>query len=338
MKRGRRGSFGGFRGKSAPAESSWTGGGVPYGALSPTELMRGRITVGRALEAHLQSLRNRNYSSHTVRGADHQMRAFLRLSDLSMTTPLTEVTPALAERAMARLAREHTPGTAWRYATGWVQLFRAFTAAGLLLENPFARVEWPRRPRSLPRVGLSREEMENLLRAPHLGRASGIRDRAMLEVFYSTALRLSELAHLDVRDLDFARGTVTVREGKGGKARVVPLGEEAMAWLRRYLKDVRPRWASKRTVALWVGQEGNAVSSQWIQKTVRRLGRKAGIEKPVTPHALRRTCATHLLASGASAWAVKGILGHADFRSLGRYVSLGAKELREIHEKTHPRP
>lgn len=337
MKRGRRGSFGGFKGKSAPAQASWAGGGVYYGTLSPAELVRGRITVGRALEAHLQSLRCRNYSSHTIRGADHQMRAFLRLSGLSMTTPLTEVTPALAERAMTRLSREHSPGTAWRYATGWVLLFRAFTAAGLLLENPFGRVEWPRRPRTLPRVALGREEMEKLLRAPNLGRANGVRDRAMLEVFYSTALRLSELAHLDVRDIDFARGTITVRQGKGGKARVVPLGEEAMGWLRRYLKDVRPRWASKRTVALWVGQEGKAVSSPWIQKTVRRLGRKAGIAKAVTPHALRRTCATHLLASGASAWAVKGILGHADFKSLGRYVSLGVKELREMHEKTHPR-
>jgi integrase/recombinase XerD len=255
-----------------------------------------------------------------------------------MTTPLTEVTPALAERAMARLSRQYGPGTAWRYATGWVQLFRSFTAAGLLLENPLGRVEWPRRPRSLPRTTLSREEMEKLLRAPTLGRASGIRDRAILEVFYSTAIRLSELAHLDVRDIDFGRGTLIVRTGKGGKARVVPLGESAMGWLRRFLKDVRPGWASKKALRLWVGQEGKAVSTQWIQKTVRRLGRKAGIAKPVTPHALRRTCATHLLASGASAWAVKGILGHADFKSLGRYVSLGAKEMREMHEKTHPRP
>jgi integrase/recombinase XerD len=337
MKRAWNGGFRGFKGKSVPPVGSPEGGGVRYGTLSPAELTRGRITVGRALEAHLQSLRARNYSPHTIRGSDHWMRAFLRLSGLTMTTPLVEVTPALAERAMARLSRKHTPGTAWRYATGWVQIFRAFTAAGLLLENPFARVDWPRRPRSLPRTTLGREEMEKLLRAPTLGRASGVRDRAMLEVFYSTALRLSELAHLDVRDIDFGRGTIMVRRGKGGKARVVPLGEAAMEWLRRYFKEVRPRWASKKTLRLWVGQEGKSVSTQWIQKTVRCLGRKAGIRKPVTPHALRRTCATHLLASGASAWAVKGILGHADFKSLGRYVSLGTKELREMHEKTHPR-
>jgi integrase/recombinase XerD len=295
------------------------------------------MTVGRALEAHLDYLRHRNYSRHTIKGAAEHLRAFLRLSGLSMRTPLVEVTSAIAERAMARLSRKHTPGTAWRYATGWVQLFRAFTAAGLLLENPFGRVDWPRRPKMPPRTTLGREEMEKLLQAPDLLRANGVRDRAMLEVFYSAALRLSELAHLDVRDLDFARGTVTVRKGKGGKARVAPLGEEAIRWLRKYLAEVRPRWAPKRMTALWVGQGGVKVTGQWIQKRVGRLGRKAGIAKPVTPHALRRTCATHLLASGASAWAVKGILGHADLKTLGRYVALEAKELKDVHEKTHPR-
>ena len=294
------------------------------------------MTIGQALEGHLLSLKSRNYSKHTIGGAVHTMRAFLRLSGLTKDTALTEVTPEIAERAMAKLARSFNPNTAWRYATSWGQLFRAFTAAGLLLENPFARIEWPRRPRSLPGPTLSHEEMAKLLRAPNLRLPSGVRDRAVLEVFYSAALRLSELAHLEVRDLDFARGTVTVRNGKGGKARVVPLGETAIAWLRRYLKDVRPRFARK-SEALWVGQTGKPVTAVWIQVKVRRLGRKAKIGKPVTPHTLRRTCATHLIASGASAWAVKGILGHLDFKSLGRYVSLGAKELRETHEKTHPR-
>jgi integrase/recombinase XerD len=288
------------------------------------------------MEAHLAGLRGRGYSEQTIKGADHAMRAFLRRSGLSAATPLVEVTPALAERAMARLGRSVGPNTAWRVATGWVQLFRAFTAAGLLLENPFARAEWPRRPRALPRPVLSREEVGKLLRAPNLKLPSGVRDRAVIEVFYSAALRLSELAQLETRDVDFDRGTLTVRQGKGGKERVVPLGETATAWLRRYVKEVRPRWAGK-SESLWVGQEGRPVSAGWIQTKVRRLGRKAGIGKPVTPHTLRRTCATHLLASGASPWAVKGILGHADFKSLGRYVSLGARELREIHEKTHPR-
>ncbi len=337
MKRGAGGGFRGFTRESPRPQAPGEGGGAPSGALSPAELARGRITVGRALDAHLEILRHRNFSAHTIKGTRHQLGAFLRLSGLKEETPLVEVTPAQAERAMARLSREHSPGTAWRYATSWVQLFRSFTAAGLLLENPFSRVDWPRRPKSLPRSALSREEMEKLLRAPDLGRASGVRDRAMLEVFYSTAIRLSELAGLDVRDIDFAQGTLLVRRGKGGKARVVPLGEEALRWLGRYLREVRPRWAPKRTLALWVGQAGKSVSSLWIQTRVRRLGRKAGIVKPVTPHALRRTCATHMIASGASAWAVKGILGHADFKSLGRYVVLGTKELREIHEKTHPR-
>ncbi len=245
-----KGGSGGFKGKSAPPESPGKGGGVPYGTLSAAEMMGGRMTLGRALEAHLEHLRQRNYSSHTIQGAREHLRAFLRRSGLTMKTRLTEVTPAIAERAMAGLSQKHSPWTAWRYATSWVQLFRAFTAAGLLLENPFARVAWPRRPKLPPRTTLSRKEMERLLRAPNLRRANGVRDRAMLEVIYSAALRLSELVQLDVRDVDFARGTVTVRKGKGGKARVAPLGEEAVRWLRRYLAEVRPRWAPKRMIAL----------------------------------------------------------------------------------------
>jgi integrase/recombinase XerD len=266
----------------------------------------------------------------------HTIRAFVRLAGLSEETPLVDVRPDLAERAMAKLRSRYGPGTAWRYATSWVQLFRAFTAAGLLLESPFARVDWPKRPRLLPLSALTRDEMDRLLGAPNLRLPSGVRNRAILELFYSTGIRLAECAGLAVRDVDFARGTLLVRRGKGGKARVVPLGEQAMSWLRRYLKEARSRWAGKAE-ALFIGQEGRPVSPLWIERVVSCLGRKAGIKKPVTPHALRRTCATHLLSAGASAWAVKGILGHADFKSLGRYVVLGAKELKDEHGRTHPR-
>lgn len=336
MKQGPAGGFGAFKRGFAPPGTRKKGGGVSLHTSFQPEKEGGRITVGRAMEAHLASLKSRNYSHHTIRGADHAMRGLLRLTMLSNDTRLTEITSEVAQRAMLTLARSYNASTAWRYATGWARLFRSFTAAGWLLENPFGRIEWPRRPRSLPGPTLSEEDVKKLLRAPNLGLPSGVRDRAVLEVFYSAALRLSELAHLEVRDLDFARRTVTVRRGKGGKARVVPLGETAIAWLRRYLKEVRPRFSGK-SEALWIGQTGKPVTAYWIQVKVRRLGQKAKIGKPVTPHTLRRTCATHLLASGASAWAVRDILGHADFRTLGRYISLGAKELREIHEKTHPR-
>jgi integrase/recombinase XerD len=178
--------------------------------------------------------------------------------------------------------------------------------------------------------------MKRLLEAPDVSRVNGVRDRAILEVFYSAALRLSELARLEVRDVDFGRGLVAVRAGKGGKSRMAPLGEEAVGWLRRYLREARPRW-SGRCDTLFLGQTGLPLSPHWLQVKIRRLGQKAGIDKPVTAHTLRRTCATHLLASGASPWAVKELLGHADLSTLGRYVSLSLHDLRKVHEETHPR-
>lgn len=312
------------------------GGGVRTNTLPPAEMARGRIRFGRAVEAHLAGLQGRGYSPATIRCLTNIASAFLRLSGVMKRTPLVEVTPKIAERAMAKLVSRYGPGTAWRYATGWIQLFRAFTAAGYLLENPFAKVDGPRRPKTASLPTLSREEVERLLKTPNLRLPSGVRNRAILEVFYSTGIRLSECRNLAVRDLDFAGGTLLVREGKGGKARVVPLGSEAVRWIRRYQTEVRPRWAGT-SEALFVGQHRKSISNLWIERIVSRLGRKAGIGKPVTPHTLRRTCATHLLSGGASAWAVRGILGHSDLRTLGRYVHLHAGEIQEMHAKTHPR-
>jgi integrase/recombinase XerD len=151
--------------------------------------------------------------------------------------------------------------------------------------------------------------------------ARSVRNRAMLELLYSSGLRLSECARLRVEDV--GADTVTVRGGKGGRDRIVPLGAAAREWIDRYVRQARPRGA------LWVGRDGRPISAQAIQVSLRKLG--------VTAHTLRRTCATHLLSGGASVWAVRGILGHRDATSIGRYLAVTPSELKEAHEKTHPR-
>ena len=138
--------------------------------------------------------------------------------------------------------------------------------------------------------------------------------------------------------MDLARGTLMVRDGKGAKDRVVPLGSLAVNWLRRYLKEVRPRWAAPGKPSLWFGQGRQPVSETWLRKLLRRFGKQAGIRTRVTPHVFRRTCATHLLEGGASPWVVKEILGHADLKTLSRYLKINPRDLKDAHAKTHPRP
>lgn len=291
-------------------------------------------SIGRAVEGWIAHIEAKGQSPATIRTTRNMVAAFYRLSGLDSSSPLTSVTRAIGERVMRRLQAKYAEGTAWKYGAHLVQIFRAFTTSGLLFENPFAHLARPRKPRICPKPVLSANEVKALFEAPNLRMPSGIRNRAILEVFYSTGIRLSECARLELRDVDFVRGTLTVRGGKGGKDRVAPLGETAIAWLRRYIVSVRTRFAGKST-ALWVGQTGRPVASFWIQVTIRRLGRKIG--KRVTPHTLRRTCATHLHRNGASAWVVKELLGHADAKTLAHYLQIEPKDVKETHEKTHPR-
>ena len=200
-------------------------------------------------------------------------------------------------------------------------------------------VLYVRAPETLPRDIPTDQEVARMIRSCDTMRTTGFRDRAIVELLYSTGMRRQEMTDLKVGDVDLAQGYARIERGKGGKGRIVPLGRMAGDWIRKYLLAIRPELVRGKPDPGWlfVTKSGRKMDGAEVRQAVLKAARRAGIEKNVTPHALRRTCATHLIASGASAWAVKGILGHSDFKSLGRYVSLGLKELREIHEKTHPR-
>ena len=305
--------------------------------IPPPKKACGRVSIGQAVEMVLQRMASKEFSPETLRGVKQLMKAFYQLSGLGPSSLLTEVTRSVAGKVLTRLQEKYAPYTAWTYRGKLLGIFRTFAAEGLILENPFVPFEMPPSPKMLPGPVLEKEEVGRLMKAIRPDLPSGIRNRALLEVFYSTGMRISECARLGVDDADLGRGTVAIRGGKGGKDRVVPLGMEAIRWLKRYLKQVRPRWAGE-TGFLWVGQEGRPVQTIWIRRIIRRLGKRAGIEVPVTPNTLRRTCATHLLSAGASLQVVKELLGHSDLKTLSRYVSLRAREVKEAHGQTHPRP
>ena len=187
------------------------GEGVLYAALSPVREARGRITIGRALEAYTEYLRQKGYSSHTIRGARNFTSAFYRASGLGPAFPLADVTSEIGERVLRKFRSRYAPQTVHRYGSFLLQLFRAFVAGGLILTNPFATLDPPPKPKLLPGPVLTPEEVELLFAAARVPIPSGIRNRAMLELLYSTGLRLQECANLEVGDIDFGKGTLHVR-------------------------------------------------------------------------------------------------------------------------------
>jgi integrase/recombinase XerD len=207
---------------------------------------------------------------------------------------------------------------------------------GKLRTNPASDLLMPRPDRRLPEATLSTTEMSTLLAQPDVSRPLGLRDRAILEVFYSCALRRQELIDLTVRDVDFGRATVFIRRGKGSKDRYVPIGERALFWLRLYLDLARPRFTEQTTAHLFLSSVGTPICPDWLSRKVRRYLHNAGIDKKGSCHLLRHTVATLLLEGGADIRYVAEMLGHVRLETTQRYTHVSIDRLRNIHTTTHP--
>jgi len=200
--------------------------------------------------------------------------------------------------------------------------------------DPTEDVAPPKRGERLPRV-LSVEEVQRLLAQPDPRTPEGLRDKALLELLYSSGLRVSELVGLDVHHVDLEAELVRV-VGKGDRERVVPLGSYAVQALQAYLTSARPRLAGS-SAALFVSRSGRRLTRQWVWRLLRRYTRAAGISRPVSPHALRHSFATHLLEGGADLRSVQELLGHASISTTQVYTHVARPHLQEVFDRSHPR-
>jgi integrase/recombinase XerD len=200
-------------------------------------------------------------------------------------------------------------------------------------------LKYVKEPQLLPRETLSHAEVMRLLGTVPGETPIHVRDRAMLEVFYSTGIRRQELADLELGDVDPEGGVLRVRSGKGGKGRVVPLGKSAAEWLSRYVASARPSLLGRREDGgiLFLSKSGRPLPGNSVKEIVLRWGRAAGIPKTVTPHTLRRSCATGMIRNRANPAHVKELLGHSDFSSLDAYIRLEIVDLKDAHKRFHPR-
>lgn len=199
-------------------------------------------------------------------------------------------------------------------------------------------IELPRRMQTLPRVILTESETARLMEAPDVTRPLGQRDRALLELLYGTGMRNSELTELRLEHLDLARRLVHVVQGKGGKDRVVPLGDEAQAWLEEYLARARGQLLRRREeTRVFLTFFGKPIHREDLAVIVARCGQRAGLEKHVTPHVLRHSCATHMLRRGAGIRHLQVMLGHSSADTTQRYTRVEPSDLRKVLRRCHPR-
>lgn len=216
------------------------------------------------------------------------------------------------------------------------RLYSYLVREGLMTHDPSARVESPRLGRPLPK-SLTETDVEALLEAPDITTSLGLRDRTMLEVLYATGLRVSELIAMTSLQVNLRQGVIRV-VGKGNKERLVPLGEEAISWLQKYLSEARPDLVNQRSVnALFPTQRGSAMTRQAFWHLVKRYARQAGISKPLSPHVLRHAFATHLLNNGADLRVVQMLLGHSDISTTQIYTHIARERLKNLHAVHHPR-
>jgi integrase/recombinase XerD len=207
---------------------------------------------------------------------------------------------------------------------------------GEISADPTVRLHAPRLGRALPHT-LSEADVDMLLAAPIVDDQLGLRDRAMLEVLYATGLRVSELVGLHSGQVNLRQGVVRVT-GKGGKERLVPLGDEAVAWLQRYADQARGHLLGGRASnALFVSRRGGAMTRQTFWHLIKRYARRAGIQGKLSPHTLRHAFATHLLNHGADLRVVQLLLGHSDIATTQIYTHVAAERLKSLHARHHPR-
>ena len=235
-----------------------------------------------------------------------------------------------------RVRRNARPRTTARLLSSLRRFYQYQVREGRLRDDPSALIDTPKLGRPLPKA-LSEAEVELLLHAPDTEEDLGLRDRAMLELMYASGLRVSELVGLEVTQLNLRQGVVRV-VGKGDKERLVPLGEEAAAWLERYLRQARPALLHGRSsVSLFVTQRGAAMTRQAFWHLIKRHARAVGVKSDLSPHTLRHSFATHLLNHGADLRVVQMLLGHHNLSTTQIYTHVARERLKRVHAAHHPR-
>ena len=293
---------------------------------------------------HLHALAVQNYSAHTVRNRQVHIGFFLQwCKERGLSEPV-EVTRPVLERYQRHLfhyrKKNGEPLSFRSQHSCLVPLrvwFRWMTRQNHILHNPASDLELPRLGRSLPKNIFSAQEVERIVQLCEVEEPIGLRDRAILEVLYSTGLRRMEMIALKLYDLSLDRGLLLVRQGKGNKDRYVPIGERAIAWLQKYIREGRPQLAVEPDdMTVFLTAQGEPFSRDHLSFAVKERVDAAGLGKTGSCHLFRHTMATLMHEGGADIRLIQAMLGHEDIRTTEIYTQVAIRALQRIHAATHP--
>jgi integrase/recombinase XerD len=306
-------------------------------------------TLDTCAASFTEALKVNRYSPATLASYQGSLTVFFAYLREAGIDDVREVSrQAIADYQLWLAGKPYTDWTKVSRLQAVRRFFEHLEKTDVLLVNPCAGMLLPKIEKRLPRNVLTPEEARALLNAPNTQTKIGIRDKAILELFYSTGIRLEEMARLTIHDVDYRNGFVRVNKGKFAKDRVVPLGRKGCDYVREYLDKVRLEWVrtavkagqeqavDERALWLSVKRPHGPLKSQIIEVMVKQYARRAGIEKKVTPHVWRHTCATHMVADGANVVYVQRLLGHRSLRTTQIYARVAVPELKRTHSQAHP--
>lgn len=290
----------------------------------------------RVVDRYLEGLAvERGLAKNTVDGYRNDLTR-LGAALAKKGSDLLTAGPAELSAHMRDLQRQGlSPRSSARALSALRGFYENLVTVGDRKDNPSVNLLPPKLFKPLPKV-LSEDEVEALLATPDVSKPLGLRDRAMLELLYATGLRVTELVTLELPQLRLDVGFL-IAFGKGNKERVVPVGEQAEAWIQRYLRDVRPDLAEGRHLTVFVNKDGAPMSRVGFWKMIKGYGLKAGIRSQISPHVLRHSFATHLLEHGADLRAVQTMLGHTDISTTQIYTHIHQQRLKSLYDRFHPR-
>jgi integrase/recombinase XerD len=284
------------------------------------------------------------YSPRTIEAQRHAIGRFIAWCDERGLSKPQDITRPILERYQRHVYHHRKANGQPLTVSAQLGLilplqawFKWLTKQNHILYNPAADLDLPTRPKALPKGLLSVSQVEDVLNGCDITKPEGLRMRAMLEVLYSTGIRRFELAGVKLFDVDVERGALMVRQGKGAKDRLVPLGDRACAWVDKYLREVRPELATGADdYRLFLDDDGHGFTPERIGDLVRRQLTAAGIEHPGSCHLFRVACATHMLENGADIRFIQSLLGHAKLDTTQIYTLVSLAKLKEVHNATHP--
>lgn len=316
---------------------------MPYAARPVTDTPDPRA-LAAYVAAFTAQLTARHYAAQSIAYKRVALEGFLDWCAERGIERITEITRPVLQRyqrhlaqALGRAGKPLSVQSQCNRLTAIRTWFRFLMRENLILYNPASELELPKRGQRLPKHTLTAGEAEQVLAQPDLGTADGIRDRAILEVLYSTGIRRMELIHLRGVDLNPAAGILAVRQGKGRKDRFVPIGERALRWIEKYAAEVRPLGISGADPdTLFLDATGRPLDPYRVSRAVKQYVAQAAVNKAGSCHLFRHTMATLMLENGADLRFIQQILGHAQLSTTEIYTHVAIHKLKEIHTATHP--